>query len=266
MEFFFSKTFTEKSYSEFMQDIGSVKYYKCIKCGFVFSKTYSELDDEIWERLNHRYHQHINSTFYLEEHLKNNKSLHASPHLQLATMINVLQKENIITNDPIFDYAAGHGFLSRVLKKYYLIDSINYEPFARNNLLSYENIGGYKIVLNSAMFEHIRKRDDIEKINNLVAGDGVFILHTVVCENIPRDANWFYLLPVHCAFHTNKSMNILMDQWKYESSLYCPAAKSWVMFRWTPENIEKSIIQINSGFKENYLYYKKGFVDYWKGF
>ena len=64
------------------------------------------------------------------------------------------------------------------------------------------------------MFEHITCRNDLEKINKSVAEEGCLILHTVICERIPNDCDWFYLdPPVHCAFFTNKSMDILMQQW-----------------------------------------------------
>jgi hypothetical protein len=89
----------------------------------------------------------------------------------------------------------------------------------------------------------------------------------VVCENIPDDPNWFYFKPpVHSAFHTNKSMGILMEQWNYMSSLYCPSAKTWILFKKEPIDLYGFMDRINRDFQTDYLYYKKGFVDYWKGF
>ena len=125
----------------------------------------------------------------------------------------------------------------------------------------------YETVINSAMFEHILKREDLDNVNNLVDKDGCLIVHTVVCENVPCDADWFYLRPpVHTAFHTNKSMSILMNQWGYHSSIYCPKSKSWVMLKKDIKNISNIINSINRELQTDYLYYKKGFVDYWKGF
>jgi hypothetical protein len=92
-------------------------------------------------------------------------------------------------------------------------------------------------------------------------------LHTVICENIPYDENWFYLEhPVHCAFHTNKSMNILMKQWGFVSSIYSPQAKFWVLFKEEPKDLDVKISYVNTLFQHEILIYKKGFVDYWKGF
>ena len=93
------------------------------------------------------------------------------------------------------------------------------------------------------------------------------ILHTVVCENIPHDQDWFYFQPpVHCAFHTNKSMDILMKQWGFNSSIYCIIGKIWILFKKEPENLVDKINSINKEFQKEIIFYKKGFVDYWKGF
>lgn len=117
------------------------------------------------------------------------------------------------------------------------------------------------------MFEHVLKREDLDSLNSLVEEDGCLILHSVICENAPNDESWFYLRPpVHTAFHTNKSMQILMDQWGYHSSIYCPQSKSWVLLKNKVNEIENVINNINYELKTDWFYYKKGFVDYWKGF
>lgn len=128
----------------------------------------------------------------------------------------------------------------------------------------------YHLVINSAMFEHIRERFDLDAVDKLVSDAGVLMLHTVVCENVPADPNWFYLVPmVHTAFHTNKSMSVLMDQWGYRSSIYCPSAKSWFLFKsGAPgvDELEGAVDLINQELKMKFFFYSKGFMDYWKGF
>jgi hypothetical protein len=74
---------------------------------------------------------------------------------------------------------------------------------------------------------------------------------------------------VHTAFHTNKSMSILMEQWGYAASIYSPQAKSWFLFKNDSpvlQNLESTINSINRELQTKYFYYKNGFVDYWKGF
>jgi hypothetical protein len=60
-------------------------------------------------------------------------------------------------------------------------------------------------------------------------------------------------------------MELLMSQWGYESSIYCPSAKYWVLFK-KDKYIKEKVEFINKEFQTEYLVYKKGFVDYWKGF
>jgi len=90
------------------------------------------------------------------------------------------------------------------------------------------------------------------------------IIHTVICENIPKNPDWFYIEPpVHATFHTNKSMGILMEQWGYKASIYCLSAKSWVLFK-ESKGVEEKVCNINKELQTQYLVYKDGFVDYWK--
>jgi hypothetical protein len=117
------------------------------------------------------------------------------------------------------------------------------------------------------MFEHVLQREDLDYVNKIVDNDGCLIIHTVVCENIPKDPNWFYLRPpVHTAFHTNKSMNILMDQWGYKSSIYCPQSKCWILLREHVAEVLAKVSSINKELQNTWFIAKEGFVDYWKGF
>ena len=120
------------------------------------------------------------------------------------------------------------------------------------------------------MFEHVLEREHLDYVNNLVDSDGVLMLHTVVCENIPANPNWFYITPmVHTAFHTNKSMNILMEQWGYSDSIYSPQAKSWFLFKKDSpviQDLENKVSHINRELQTKYFFYKNEFMDYWKGF
>lgn len=268
MEYYFSKEYIEKPYSDYMKEIGKVDYYRCKNCGFVISRTHIEMENVKWEKLNdihHYFEKQKQDTLESEK----NESPNPPPYLQQAAMINLLQKNGILSQENILDFAGGYGTLQNILEKYYNIFSLIYDPFVNSPGKKYvkkEELGKYKTVLNSAMFEHIRNRNDLDNVNRLVDEDGSLIIHTVICENIPKDGNWFYINPVHCAFHTNKSMDILMNQWGYISSIYCPTSKCWVFFKKEPNNLTEKIININVELQEPYLYYKKGFVDYWKGF
>ncbi len=240
-------------------------FFKCNNCGFTFSDTIFNMDNSIWVKLNNDFHTLLEDTS-LE------KDINQPPYLQQAIMIKLLSDNKIINGDDILDYAGGLGTLSKLMQKYFDIDVPIYDPYMKdtNSKLKYideSNLKPVSVLVNSALFEHVRNRSDLEHVNHFIKPDGVLILHTVVCENIPNNNDWFYLTPpVHSALHTNKSMNILMKQWQYKSSLYCPASKCWVLFRKEPKNIVSLINNINQELQTKYLYYKKGFVDYWRGF
>ncbi len=257
--YFFSKEFNKVPYGSFMKDIGEVDYYKCSNCGFTISKTHRELSNSRWEKLNYDFHHY----------LENNKTpTNQPPYLEQAEMINILSINEVINIENAIDYAGGYGTLSKVLNKYFKLKLSVYDPFVNNKYQDFyipklkEN---YKTVINSALFEHLTRRKSYDKINGLVADDGCLIVHTLVCENIPNDSGWFYMEPpVHCAFHTNKSMSLLMKQWNYNSSIYCPKAKSWVLFKKDNPDTKLKVDLINKEFQTEYLIYKNGFVDYWK--
>ena len=261
--YFFTKSGFKAPYESFSSFLGQVDYHKCRNCGFTFSKTLYELEGDKWETLNHDFHHFIENN--------NNLATNQPPYLQQALLLSVLHRNQLVNLSTALDYGAGPGTLSITLSKYFSQKLKLYEPFEQIENLSHLYIdnpksGEFGVVITSALFEHLMTRESFNEIDRLVSADGCLIIHTVICENIPKDPNWFYLeVPVHCSFHTNKSMDVLMKDWGYECSIYCPAAKSWVLFK-NAEHIENTINSINKEFQNPYLHFKHGFVDFWKGF
>lgn len=263
-DYYFSKTYTETPFSEFMRAIGEVRYYKCNHCGFVLSKTHSELERHVWEGLNLSCHHY-------GENPNNDKTVNQPPYAEQAMMLNMLRRNGIIDANSMIDYGAGYGTLSKILKKYYDLDLPISDRYVHaggsGEYVSGSELKSYKTVINSAMFEHVLRREDLDRVNTLVNRDGCLIIHTVICENIPNDPDWFYLRPpVHTAFHTNMSMSILMEQWGYRSSIYCPPSKCWILFRQPAQGVENACALLNRELQSNWFYFKNGFVDYWNGF
>ena len=197
------------------------------------------------------------------------------PYADQALALAILEKNNVVSLNNTLDYAAGYGTLSRFLSKYFNKNIAMYDRYVRSDspdlhYVSESELGKYQLVINSAMFEHVLDRSALNEVNDLVAKDGVLMLHTVVCENVPKDPNWFYITPiVHTAFHTNKSMSILMKQWGYAASIYSPQAKSWFLFKKDCHQVnwlEALVGEVNREMQTQYFYYKPCFVDYWKGF
>lgn len=262
MQYFFSKKYDKEPFTTFMNKIGEIDYYKCINCGFVISKTHKNLCNQEWQRINNYFHH------YMEN---NDSTVKQPPYLEQASMLKVLVENDIVDITNALDFGGGYGTFSKILNKYFKITLPVYDPYIQNkdfdNYVNKEKLSKYKTVFNSALFEHLLTREAFDEINNLVSDGGCMIIHTVICENIPKDPNWFYIEPpVHTTFHTNKSMGLLMEQWGYESSIYCPSSKSWILLKNHKKETKEKIIDINKEFQTEYLIYKKGFVDYWKGF
>lgn len=262
--YYFSKTYTESPLDEFMREIGKVDYYKCNCCGFTQSRTHHELDAGRWNNLNLQFHHYM-------ENPDSRKNINQPPYAEQAMMLVMLGRSGIIQTENMLDYAAGYGTLSNILAKYHDLELAIYDAYVKSGdssrYIDKAELETYKTVINSAMFEHVLTRDGLDQVNNLVAEDGCLIIHTLICEHVPNDPDWFYLRPpVHTAFHTNKSMEILMRQWNYDSSIYCPKSKCWVLLKKSNDDIESAIAKINQELQSDWFYYKKGFVDYWKGF
>lgn len=261
--FFFKKKFE----GIFKTLISSSEYFKCKNCGFTFSPTIFELTEDDFSKLNIAFH-------LLAEDPLIEINVNQPPYIEQATMLNILEKNKLIDMKSALDFGGGYGTLNKIIKKYFNgFSFLIFDPYMQdisdesNIYVEKHDLGQYKTVFNSAFFEHITNRITLEQINSCVSEEGVLIIHTVVCENIPNDPNWFYINPVHCAIHTNKSMEFLMKQWNYKWSLYCPGAKCWILFKSKCKNERKIIDKINREFQIKYFYYKiNGFVDYWKGY
>ena len=258
-KYYFSKTYKNSHYKHLMSEIDIVKYYKCEYCGFVVSKTHQELTSEKWNKLNHDFHHYI----------ENNKTTgNQPPYIEQALMLKLLSENKLIDIDEWIDYGAGYGTLSKLTDKYFNLNLPYYDKYIKSDDTQSEmakiNEQGYKTVISSAIFEHILSRKDLDNINKLVKSDGCLIVHTVVVEKGPKNDNWFYLEPpVHTAFHTNKSMSILMEQWGYKQSIYSPKSKCWVLFKENNSKIKKITNKINEELQTRWFYYKEGFMNYW---
>ncbi len=260
--YYFSKRYTEAPFDAFMREIGEVAYRRCDHCGFVFSETHARLHSRDWGRLNEQFHHYNENP---------DSPINQPPYAEQAMMLALLRQHGLIAADGMLDYAAGYGSLSRLMARYFHLPLPIYDPYVHapdlDCYVDEPHPGSYRTVINSAMFEHVLTRRDLDRVHELVAPDGCLVLHTVVCENVPCDSDWFYLRPpVHVAFHTNKSMNILMQQWGYQSSIYCPPSKCWVLLRQPWAQVQAKVEAVNRELQSTWLVGKDGFMDYWKGF
>lgn len=259
MNYYFSKKYTEKPFCDWLKE--KIDYYRCDNCGFVHSQSHQQMPTEKWQQLNHNFHKLI------EEDNSLNTWGNQPPYYAQAITIAMLNKFGLIDASNSVDYASGIGRLGTILNDLFSLRLRSFDPFFGETTPVFLENEKFKLVVNSAMFEHVLSREDLEGPYEILSNSGCLMIHTLVCETVPLDPHWFYLRPpVHTAFHTNKSMNILMHQWGFKSSIYSPQAKSWILFKDDAAMINKSIDMANQYIGCNWFICRDGFVDYWKGF
>ena len=251
---YFSKRFD-------LPDLEVANYVRCGNCGLVISISHLEMSSSQWTNLNVAWHDSNNSRVD-DPHNRRQRYFHQSQMLHLLIRHEILAKpKNWI------DWGGGEGLLASRLEKNYDIKCSTYERYvtAKHNPIEESDLvtRGHDLVLNTAVLEHVRDRATMNEIESYVADDGCFAPHTLVRGEIPADPDWFYLLPVHCVFFTNRSMSLLMRQWNYECSIYNELAKLWIWFRKDSEQLRTGIDEVNDYFGFDYLHFKSGFMDFW---
>lgn len=254
MYFYFSKEFNEYNLKE-------VDYWKCSNCGFSASKTHFEMTDSQWSDLNNSFHQ---KSHYCDGNPNNRNQR----YFNQALMLSLMNKNGLIESDAWLDWGCGVGSVAILLNKNFDIELLTYDKYFTPEI---NEIGkdrllerAFNLVVNTAVFEHVRDRDTLDEIESYVSASGCFAIHTLVPETVPRDQEWMYLLPVHTAFHTNRSMQILMDEWGYTCSVYNEHSKMWVFFRQDVDSIQSKVSDFNRLLGWEYLHFKAGFMDYWQ--
>jgi len=237
----------------------NVEYCRCSICGMVVSKTHLEMSSREWEALNLHYHQSFFKMGWSDDDPRRLFRL----YLQ-AAVISKLAKSGVLREDlPWVDYGCGDGKLVDFLDKRGLsvLKFDRYLSPRHDNYLTDGELASskYDFVINTSVFEHVRSITFLDQIAGLVSESGVLGLHVLVCESIPKDPDWFYLLPVHTAFFTNKSMQMLFDRWGFKASIYHFESRMWFCFRKNTEEARAFVKKENSGY-----YFKEGFVDYWR--
>ncbi len=254
MRFYFSKKFNA-------YDLTQVDYWQCSHCGFCASKTHFDMSANEWNKLNDVFHS---KSHFAEDNPYNRNQRYFNQSLMLSLMV----KRGLINEGNWLDWGCGIGAVSRLLKDYFNLNLLTYDKYFTNqvNSITTKELTprSFDLVVNTAVFEHVRGRDTLDEIESYVRDTGRFAIHTLIPENVPQDPDWMYLLPVHCAFHTNRSMEILMNDWGYECSVYNEHSKMWVLFREKADAIKSDVDKLNKSLGWEYLHLKKGFMDYWK--
>lgn len=255
MNYYFTKQFSDFNLS-------NVDYWRCSDCGFVCSKTHLAMSSTEWSRLNQEYHsQYQGKDLNPDDKNWGERLIHQADALSLLNKYRVLSSHN-----PWLDFGCGDGKLSNILMKRYSLTLLNFDRYMNNcDYLNEDDLKNtsYDLVVNTSVFEHVLNLEPIIEMSELVSENGAFAIHTLVREDIPNDPDWFYLLPVHTAFFTNRSMKFLFEKLGYYSSIYFVEARMWFWLKKKGNDIAELVRIISS--KENVeIVYSDSFVDYWK--
>jgi hypothetical protein len=257
MSFFISKEFR-------VDGLDTADYWRCNDCGFVISKTHVEMTPAAWERANRGWH----ASYQGKDLDPGDPNWNARLRNQ-AQMLHDAQGLGLLNgNDRWLDYACGDAKLSGLLRTRYNLNLLNYERYMpkREGYIDETGLvpGSFGFVVTTSVFEHFARREQVDFVEALLSKRGVLGIHTLVCENVPADPTWFYMNPVHCSFHTNRSMEILFEQWGYTCSVYNVEAQLWLWFKNDSREVEAIIRRANSRTGRPCYVFKQGFVDYWK--
>jgi hypothetical protein len=251
--YYFSKQFGQYG-------LGNVDYHRCAHCGFVASKTHFDMSDDEWTSLNAAFHSDSNAR-------EDNPYNRNQRYFNQALMLHLMVRAGMLPTRTWLDWGSGVGSVSNQLDRHFSLELLNFDRYVTPPLRAVCEDAlvrrSYRLVVNTAVFEHVRSRATLDEIESYVAPDGHLAVHTLVRGEIPADPDWMYLLPVHCAFHTNRSMDLLMQQWGYTCSVYNEHSKMWVMFRSAPDQVQLRTHALNDLLGWEYLHFKHGFMDYW---
>ena len=243
--------------------LNMVEYTRCGSCGFVSSRTHQEMADDQWKTLNDCYH----STYLGGDSNDDDPRWLGRIYVQANTIQSLTQLGLLPRQDPWIDWGCGDGKLADILSEA-LLPTGKYDEFMgaesagwlRQQDLAAES---FDLVVSTSVLEHFRRPSDFSKVMGLVSNSGVVALHTLVRDAVPGDPSWFYLLPVHCAFYTNASMQILFDKWGFTASLYAVDARMWFWFRTRGDEVEGALPRLGL-LTDQEFHFKRGFVDYWR--
>lgn len=245
-------------------DLNAVDYWKCVSCGFTAAKKLFELSNKEWEALNEKFH----SSYHFTDKCDYDANWISRLKIQAETLV-LLKGAGLISQvSPWLDYGCGDGKLSQFVGRHN-IKMHNYDEYVglhTTNILNKKDLreGGFDLVISTSVFEHVRNMETLDEMEKLVDKKGCLAIHTLVREVIPKNPEWFYLLPVHCSLFTNKSMQILFNRWNYNFSIYHVPSRLWFWFKKRPEQASRKIDKLNRESAETEFFLKNGFMDYWK--
>ena len=246
----------------------------CHECGLVINKTVYEMSSAEFKQINdwHKLTQgsSIQDTSNFE---KRCKRLEPQADLIARLFFYGIFEEGM----KAVDFGGGDGLFSEMCNKKYtelkqhepqhlLIKT--YEKFLMQDKKDlYFDVSdmipkSFDLVISSAVLEHMIGEKEINDFFELTKNNGTVIFHTLICEKVPRDPDWFYIRkPVHCTLWTNRAMSKLYNKYGYVGCAYHLPSKMWLFFN---DDIKFNLLKKCKDNIPGKWSFSKHFVDYWK--
>ncbi|WP_026664791.1 methyltransferase domain-containing protein [Butyrivibrio sp. FC2001] len=261
-------------YFEKKYDIKTHIFERCPSCGLVINSTVYNMSEAEWSDANN-----VHKSFQGEIDTQNPSWKKRISRLQpQAELVYQLYINGLFDEDTkAVDYGGGDGLFSEMIQKDYLekchTSQKKFLVKTYEKYLQIKDKDGYyneqdmtpksfDLAICSAVLEHMIGREDVDYFFNLVNDTGVAIIHTLICESVPQDPDWFYIsMPVHCTLWTNEAMSRIYTQHGFVGCAYHLPSKMWLFFKDSEKyNLCKDISSKIPG----EWTFSPSFVDYWK--
>ena len=263
--------FVKKIEVKYLPGLDTFEYVRCEHCGLTVSKTLYEMSHEEWSEFSYNAHKdYFNGVLKYE--VLDPKWLRRIRRIdfQAGLFAELLSLGVFQYGWNTMDYGAGDGKLANEINDRtgvpWLKKFDEYMEPSGEYYLTPEEVreGNFDFIVSSSVFEHLLgNRGEVEKIMELLKPDGIMGLHTLICEEVPQDPEWYYLLPVpvHCTLWTNKAMQIVYQKNGFIGCSYNVEAQMWLFFR----NFEawKKLNEVKHQLHGTWIF-SEDFVDYWK--
>lgn len=236
-------------------------FVRCPDCGMVINKTMYEMPVREWIQKNEELHSEYQGT----NEMKNDPKWLDRINMQGEVILQLYDLDIFSVTGNCIDYGCGDGKLAAYVnrKQQLVLKYDKYMGQGKDGYLKDEEVkpGRFDVVICCSVLEHLIGKTEVDKVFGLIADKGVLCLHTLVCEEVPKDPDWFYLLTVHCTLWTNRAMEILYRNNKFTGCAYNLEAQMWFMFR---DRGQFQKLQDAKHRLKGTWFFSDNFVDYWK--
>lgn len=237
------------------------EFVRCPNCGMVINKTMYEMPIQEWMKENKELHSEYQGT----NEMKYDPKWLDRITMQGEAILQLYSLDIFPLTGRCIDYGCGDGKLADLVnrKQQLILKYDKYMGQGKEGYLEDKEVkaSGFDVVICCSVLEHLIGKAEVQKVFDLISNEGVLCLHTLVCEEVPKDPDWFYLLTVHCTIWTNRAMEILYRNNGFIGCAYNLEAQMWFMFR------NKEQFQRLQNVKHKLIgtwFFSDGFVDYWK--